>query len=338
MSVATTPMDSRRPTPSVTEALEAVRSVLAESLDRPPRTSPKASACRGRPRGRGVARAGRAGGVRRRGPRPGRGRGPARRETGARAVQLPVLETLCCGVLTRPRTLPGAAAGAAARRRPRGRRPDPCVRRGGPPAQCGARDDAYADGTVTGRKIGVTYADGATRLLVTATQGRRPGRGAGGPERPAGHPAGDPLVVRSGHPHRRPRRRGRRAAGEGAARTPRERYVAGRASPRPAWWPVPGTLNRCLHQGPDPVRALAGRVPGRGDADRRRLHLLAHRSTWPPRTSPGGLQHGPRRVRRPGGRRLLGVRRGAARPADLPPPARGMGVDVTYPLSRYSRG
>src|SRR6478735_8441532 len=34
-------------------------------------------------------------------------------------------------------------------------------------------ESVEADGTVTGRKIGVTYADRASRLLVTATDGDR---------------------------------------------------------------------------------------------------------------------------------------------------------------------
>jgi alkylation response protein AidB-like acyl-CoA dehydrogenase len=100
------------------------------------------------------------------------------RETGARAVQLPVWETLCCGVLTlaaagsdqqRQTLLPAVAAGEKLL--------TPALREVGMPlAACGTAPPAttYADGTVSGRKVGVTYADRAARLLVTATDGGRP--------------------------------------------------------------------------------------------------------------------------------------------------------------------
>ena len=95
------------------------------------------------------------------------------RETGARAIQLPVWETLCCGTLTlaaagsdeqRQRLLPGVASGETLL--------SPALREvgAGLPASPAT---TYADGTVTGRKIGVTYADQAARLLVTATEGDR---------------------------------------------------------------------------------------------------------------------------------------------------------------------
>lgn len=83
------------------------------------------------------------------------------RECGHRALQLPVWETLCCGVLTL------AAAGSDAQRELLAGVSTgetlltPAVRDHGTPT-------TYADGRVTGRKIGVTYADRAARLLVTA--------------------------------------------------------------------------------------------------------------------------------------------------------------------------
>ncbi|MEP9365262.1 acyl-CoA dehydrogenase [Nocardioides sp. CN2-186] len=89
------------------------------------------------------------------------------RETGARAYQLPVWETLCCGVLTlaavgseeqREALLPGVAAGKTLL--------TPAIRDFGDPV-------TFSFDTVTGRKIGVTYADRAARLLVTATDGER---------------------------------------------------------------------------------------------------------------------------------------------------------------------
>src|SRR6478735_8938103 len=94
------------------------------------------------------------------------------REAGQRAVQLPVWETLCCGVLTlaaagseeqRASLLPGVVTGDALL--------SPALREVGHGITSSAT--TYADGTVTGRKIGVTYADRAARLLVTATDGDR---------------------------------------------------------------------------------------------------------------------------------------------------------------------
>ena len=90
-------------------------------------------------------------------------------ETGHRAQQLPVWETLCCGVLTlasagspeqQAALLPGVASGATMLA--------PALRE----VAAGWLDEpatSYADGLVTGRKIGVTCADRAARLLVTAS-------------------------------------------------------------------------------------------------------------------------------------------------------------------------
>ncbi len=90
------------------------------------------------------------------------------RETGARDVHLPVWETLCCGALTLSAAgtdeqqrawLPKVAAGEALL--------TPAIREPG----VGMRDTpgtTYVDGKVTGRKVGVTYAGQAARLLVTA--------------------------------------------------------------------------------------------------------------------------------------------------------------------------
>ncbi|GAA4719438.1 acyl-CoA dehydrogenase [Nocardioides conyzicola] len=95
------------------------------------------------------------------------------RETGQRAVQLPVWETLCCGVLTlaaagseeqRAALLPGVASGETLL--------TPALREVGG-SIAAATATTYADGKVTGRKIGVTYADRAGRLLVTAADGDR---------------------------------------------------------------------------------------------------------------------------------------------------------------------
>jgi alkylation response protein AidB-like acyl-CoA dehydrogenase len=105
----------------------------------------------------------------------GEGLGPAEvgvllRETGTRAVHLPVWETLCCGTLTVAATgseaqqalLAGVATGDTIL--------TPALREVG----VGILDrptTTYAAGRVTGRKIGVTYAADAARLLVTALDG-----------------------------------------------------------------------------------------------------------------------------------------------------------------------
>lgn len=95
------------------------------------------------------------------------------RETGARARHLPVWETLCCGVLTlvakgtdaqRAELLPGVASGDVLL--------TPALREVGR-GLAATPETVYADGTITGRKIGVTYAGDATRLLVTARDGER---------------------------------------------------------------------------------------------------------------------------------------------------------------------
>ncbi len=89
------------------------------------------------------------------------------REAARAGARTPVWETLCVGALTlaahgtteqRAALLPGIAAG------------DVLVT----PAVHDPRTEAvasYADGRVTGRKVRVTYADAATRLLVTARDG-----------------------------------------------------------------------------------------------------------------------------------------------------------------------
>jgi alkylation response protein AidB-like acyl-CoA dehydrogenase len=95
------------------------------------------------------------------------------REVGCRAGELPVWETLCCGTLTvaaagsddqRQRLLPGVASGEVIL--------TPAVREGGAgipetPAT------TLAGGRLTGRKIGVTYAEQAEALLVSAHDGDR---------------------------------------------------------------------------------------------------------------------------------------------------------------------
>lgn len=87
------------------------------------------------------------------------------REAGHRAVQLPVWETLCCGVLSlaaagsddQRELLSGVAAGETLL--------TPALREIG--GEHGA-PTTYAAGAVSGRKVGVSYADRAAWLLVTA--------------------------------------------------------------------------------------------------------------------------------------------------------------------------
>lgn len=91
------------------------------------------------------------------------------KESGHRAIRLPVWETLCCGVLTI------AAAGSAEQRALLSGVPEgdtlltPALRQ--VPGTTTTYAEAAGAGTVSGRKIGVTYADRAARLLVTAVAG-----------------------------------------------------------------------------------------------------------------------------------------------------------------------
>ncbi|WP_148613013.1 acyl-CoA dehydrogenase [Nocardioides rubriscoriae] len=158
--------------PADQESVEAVRSVITSVLAKAPDSGPS---------WQGLAEAGLLSL-----PVPeshgGEGLGLAEvgvllRETGVRAVHLPVWETLCCGVLTlaargtegqQAALLPGVAAGDVVL--------TPALR------EVGRRltdrpETSYAEGTVTGRKIGVSYAASSvgstTRLLVTARDGDR---------------------------------------------------------------------------------------------------------------------------------------------------------------------
>ena len=90
------------------------------------------------------------------------------RETGTRAAHLPVWETLCCGALTLAAAgteeqqrawLPEIASGEAVLT-PALREPGVGIR--------GNPTTSLADGKISGRKVGVTYAADAARLLVTA--------------------------------------------------------------------------------------------------------------------------------------------------------------------------
>ncbi len=150
------------------------------------------------------------------------------RETGARAVRLPVWETLCCGTLTLAAAgsaeqcqalLPGVAAGEKLL--------TPALREvgAGIPEQ---PSTTYADGRVTGRKIGVTYADRAARLLVSVTADGRPavalvdptGSGVQLWESPSSLGTPQHTVVLDGAP-------GELLEGADAARTLRELAIAG---------------------------------------------------------------------------------------------------------------
>ena len=96
------------------------------------------------------------------------------RETGVRARHLPVWETLCCGALVVAETgtdeqkralLPGVVSGDLLL--------TPAFREAGLPVS-GAPATTYADGRITGRKVAVTFADRADRLLVPAMEGDTP--------------------------------------------------------------------------------------------------------------------------------------------------------------------
>ncbi|MDO9457815.1 acyl-CoA dehydrogenase [Nocardioides sp.] len=163
--------------PADQESVDAVRSVLTSVLEKAPDTGPEWAALAD------------AGLLSLAVPEPhgGEGLGLAEvgvllRETGARVAHLPVWETLCCGVLTlaaagtdeqQAALLPGVASGDVVL--------TPALREVGrgitdrPGATYAAARDGSGDGrgTVTGRKIGVSYAASATRLLVTARDGER---------------------------------------------------------------------------------------------------------------------------------------------------------------------
>jgi alkylation response protein AidB-like acyl-CoA dehydrogenase len=145
------------------ESVEAVRSVIGQALDRGGDWPALASAGM---LGLAVPEA-----------HGGEGLGLAEvgvllRETASRAVHLPVWETLCCGTLTIAATgseeqqalLAGVATGDTLL--------TPALREVG----VGIRErptTTYAAGRLTGRKVGVTYADRVARLLVTALDGDR---------------------------------------------------------------------------------------------------------------------------------------------------------------------
>ncbi len=151
--------------PERTESLAAVRSVLADVLDRDGGWAELAEAGL---LGLAVPEA-----------HGGEGLGLPEvgvllRETGARAKHLPVWETLCCGALVvaeagtdeqKQALLPGVVSGEVLL--------TPAFREAGQPVS-GTPETTYADGTVTGRKIGVTYADRASRMLVPAMDGNNP--------------------------------------------------------------------------------------------------------------------------------------------------------------------
>ena len=247
------------------------------------------------------------------------------RETGARAVHLPVWETLCCGALTLAATgTEEQQQRVAARRRHRRGAADAGAARGRQPASPATPDTTYADGTVTGRKIGVTHADEASRLLVTARSGD------------------DAVVVRSST--RRARactllpvavlERGRtqhtvvldgapaEPLGRGRRRTPRRaRRRRASASPQPASWPAPATsppttsraapssAGRWRSSRPSRCRSRTSTSPPA------RLDLAADNAAW-------RIARGPRRQRRPRGGGVLDLPEGAEGAAHLPPPAR----------------
>lgn len=143
--------------PDRAESLEAVRSVLADVLDRDGGWAELAEA--------GLL------GLAVPTEQGGEGLGLPEvavllRETGARAAHLPVWETLCCGALTL------AAHGSDAQQQllrevvSGERLLTAAVRELAP--------STYRDGRVSGRKVAVTYAAEASHLLVTATAGGAP--------------------------------------------------------------------------------------------------------------------------------------------------------------------
>ena len=269
------------PDTEVTEAVEAVRSVLVETLDRAAKNLAEGE----RVPWSVLADAGLLALVV---PEQHGGEGLGLdavavllRETAARAVQLPVLETLCCGVLTlaahgsdeqQAALLPGVATGDVVL--------TPAVR------EVGRRLDeapqtTYADGAVTGRKIGVSYAADAARLLVTATQGDQQVVALVDVSDPgvtlleSGSSSGltTHTVVLDGASAELLARNDEQG---GAHRTLTERYVVGLCLTAAGVVVGARDLTADYIKGRTQFGRSLARVPGRRDADRRRLHRLAH--------------------------------------------------------------
>lgn len=156
------PTDGYRPPDGdASEATEAVRTVVREALDR----------------GAGWSDLGAAGLLGLAVPREHGGDGLGAdqvavllRETGQRAAHLPVWETLWCGVLAlttsgspdqQSALLPDVATGETLL--------TPAVREAALPLAA-PPTTTYADGRISGRKVGVTLADRSRRLLVTAVE------------------------------------------------------------------------------------------------------------------------------------------------------------------------
>ena len=164
------------------------------------------------------------------------------RETGARATHLPVWETLCCGALVvagagtdeqKQALLPGVVSGEVLL--------TPAFREAGKPIS-GMPATTYADGTVSGRKIGVTFADRATRLLVPAMDGDTPVVALVDVSDPGVTLLESGSSARLHDAHGGPRRRHGRAARPGAPCSCSPSATSpGCASPRPASWPAPAT-------------------------------------------------------------------------------------------------
>ncbi|WP_292672415.1 acyl-CoA dehydrogenase [Nocardioides sp.] len=334
MAVASDTDGFTAPDAEVAEAVEAVRSVLAETLDRAVKNLAEGE----RVPWSALADAGLLGLMV---PERHGGEGLGLDAvavllggTGERAVQLPVLETLCCGVLTlaahgspeqQEALLPGVASGEVVL--------TPAIREVGRPLGA-VPQTTYADGTVTGRKIAVTYADGADRLLVTAAHADQ--------QVVALVDVGDPGVTllesgsSSGLATHTVVLDGAAAEvlSDGAARTLLDHYVAGLCVT--AAGVVAGA--RDLTAGYIKGRTQFGRSLAEFQAvamqiadvyiSSRTLDLAAQNLTW-------RLQHG------------LDASDDLAVAAywvcaEAPPALRtchhlhgGMGVDVTYPLSRY---
>ena len=301
------------------EAVEAVRAVVREVLDRAgddaeatwARARRRRAARAGRPRGRRAARASACAEV-----------GVLLRETGARAVQLPVWETLCCGVLT----LAAAGSdeqqrGAAARRRRRRDAADARAARGRPDAPHDVR-----------RRHGHRPQD--RRHL------RRPGRrgcssrppSRDGHRRRAGRPAGPGVELREsmsslGTPQHTVVLDGAPAEllpGAGAARLLRELATAGlcltAAGVVAGARDLTATTSRA---GPSSAARWRSSRPSRcrsrtSTSPRAPSTSAAENAAW-------RVADGARRRGRPRGGGVLGLPRGARRDAHLPPPARRHG-------------
>ena len=232
--------------------------------------------------------------LRRRGARAGRGRGAAPRDRRPRDAAAGLGDALLRRPDPRRGTAPTSSSRRCCRASPAGdAAADAGAPRGRPADQRDAPTTTYADGTVTGRKIGVTYADRATPAAghrrCTATSRSSRWSTSATPASPCSSPAPAPRITDAhGRPRRRPGRAPRRRRRAGAGRALRRRplpHRGRRRRRRPR--PHRGATSRA-------APSSAGRWPSSRRSRCRSPTSTSPRapSTSPPRTPPGGSTRG----------------------------------------------